>query len=105
MTRSLKTNIVMISFLNLTKSHLTTGGAIVRRTILRAKSSLGGGVGGGVKPWLSKHPLVTNCLTYGLLYSGSEFLQQTIIRHHGFIGIFYPDTDILLASGRRGPDV
>ena len=30
---------------------------------------------------LSKHPLLTNCVTYGLLYSGSEFLQQTIIRH------------------------
>ena len=88
-TRSLKTNIVMISFLNLTKSHLKTGGAIVRRTILRAKSSLGAG-GTGVKTLLARHPLVSNCVTYGLLYSGSEFLQQTIIRQQGFIGIFYP---------------
>ena len=84
MTRSLKTNIVMISCLNLTKSHLKTGGEIVRRTILRAKSSAGAG-GLGVKSVLARHPLVTNCLTYGLLYSGSEFLQQTIIRHDGFI--------------------
>merc|ERR1711953_1083073 len=62
------------------KSHLKTGGEIVRRTILRAKSSAGAG-GLGVKTVLAKHPLITNCVTYGLLYSGSEFLQQTIIRN------------------------
>eukprot|EP00092_Neocalanus_flemingeri_P060274 GFUD01072229.1.p1 GENE.GFUD01072229.1~~GFUD01072229.1.p1 ORF type:complete len:178 (-),score=33.05 GFUD01072229.1:212-745(-) len=28
----------------------------------------------------SKHPLVANCLTYGTLYTGSELLQQTILR-------------------------
>ena len=100
-TRSFKTNIVMISFLNLTKSHLKTGGALVRRTILRTKSTVGAG-GAGVKTLLSKHPLVANCITYGLLYSGSEFLQQTIIRHQGFSGIFYYQTDISLASGTRG---
>ena len=30
---------------------------------------------------LARRPLVTNCVTYGLLYSGSEWLQQTILRH------------------------
>ena len=30
---------------------------------------------------LARRPLVTNCATYGLLYSGSEWLQQTILRY------------------------
>ena len=28
---------------------------------------------------LAARPLMTNCLTYGGLYTGSEFLQQTIV--------------------------
>ena len=100
--RSFKRNIVMISFLNLTKSQLKTGGAIVRRSLLRAKSTVGAG-GTGVKTLLSKHPLVANCVTYGLLYSGSEFLQQTIIRHHGFISIFKPQIDRhFICLGEKG---
>merc|ERR1711915_39948 len=33
-----------------------------------------------IKTLFSKHPLAANCVTYGTLYTGSEFLQQTIIR-------------------------
>ena len=32
-----------------------------------------------VKAFLSARPLASNCITYGLLYTGSEFLQQTIM--------------------------
>ena len=28
---------------------------------------------------IASRPLVANCVTYGLLYCGSEFLQQTIL--------------------------
>ena len=33
-----------------------------------------------IKTLFAKHPLAANCVTYGTLYTGSEFLQQTIIR-------------------------
>ena len=32
-----------------------------------------------IKAFLSARPLASNCITYGLLYTGSEFLQQTIM--------------------------
>ena len=78
----------MISLINLTKSGLKTCKDVVSRTTLRTKYTVGGGGAGlGVKTLLSKHPLLANCVTYGLLYSGSEFLQQTIIRK-GCVSLF-----------------
>ena len=38
-----------------------------------------GGALASLKSFLSKRPLVSNCVTYGLLYTGSEWLQQTIM--------------------------
>ena len=38
-----------------------------------------GGALASIKSFLSKRPLVSNCVTYGLLYTGSEWLQQTIM--------------------------
>ena len=38
-----------------------------------------GGTLASIKSFLSKRPLVSNCVTYGLLYTGSEWLQQTIM--------------------------
>ena len=38
-----------------------------------------GGPLASIKSFLSKRPLVSNCVTYGLLYTGSEWLQQTIM--------------------------
>ena len=32
-----------------------------------------------IKSFLAARPLASNCVTYGLLYTGSEFLQQTIL--------------------------
>merc|ERR1719422_340364 len=71
----------MISLLTVRSSCVRLG-RTVTRTILRTKSTVGAG-GSAAKSLLSKYPLVTNCLTYGLLYSGSEFLQQTILRTIG----------------------
>ena len=39
------------------------------------------GLFSSVRKLWSKHPLVSNCITYGILYSGSEFIQQTILRN------------------------
>ena len=38
-----------------------------------------GGTLAAIKSFLSKRPLASNCVTYGLLYTGSEWLQQTIM--------------------------
>ena len=38
------------------------------------------GVLGKFKAALKGRPLVTNCISYGLLYAGAEFSQQTFIR-------------------------
>ena len=32
-----------------------------------------------IRAFLSARPLASNCITYGVLYTGSEFLQQTIM--------------------------
>ena len=32
-----------------------------------------------IKTFLSSRPLVSNCIIHGLLYTGSEWLQQTIM--------------------------
>ena len=32
-----------------------------------------------IKTFLSSQPLAANCIIHGLLYTGSEFLQQTIM--------------------------
>ena len=32
-----------------------------------------------IKTFLSAQPLASNCIIHGLLYTGSEFLQQTIM--------------------------
>merc|ERR1712106_564530 len=36
-----------------------------------------------VQAIFSRHPLAANCLTYGALYTGSELLQQSILRGGG----------------------
>merc|ERR1711862_1080037 len=38
------------------------------------------GVMGKFKAALKGKPLVTNCISYGLLYAGAEFSQQTFLR-------------------------
>ena len=40
------------------------------------------GVLGKFKQALQGRPLLTNCLTYGMLYGGAEFSQQTFIRKY-----------------------
>merc|ERR1712150_327890 len=40
------------------------------------------GVLGKFRAALKGRPLVTNCITYGLLYGGAEFSQQTFIRKY-----------------------
>ena len=42
-------------------------------------AALGFGLLAPLKTLLSAQPLASNCIIHGLLYTGSEFLQQTIM--------------------------
>ena len=49
------------------------------------------GVVGKFRAALAGRPLLTNCITYGLLYGGAEFSQQTFIRKYSvsYFNTFY----------------
>ena len=56
------------------------------------------GVGGKFRAALAGRPLLTNCITYGLLYGGAEFSQQTFIRKYSvsyYYNTFYHFRKIL----------
>ena len=63
--------------------HVTRIGLIQRSLVPTVRrvttNNASGGPLASIKSFLSKRPLVSNCVTYGLLYTGSEWLQQTIM--------------------------
>jgi len=51
------------------------------RNFSTSKSGQNKGLISTIKNVWNSHPLISNCITYGILYSGSEFIQQTILRN------------------------
>ena len=64
---------------NLKKTLLES--AVRIRNASTQKSGQSKGLMSSIKNVWNAHPLVSNCITYGILYSGSEFIQQTILRN------------------------
>ena len=52
----------------------------VSGSISVTQMTMPGGARAAVQAIFSRHPLLANCLTYGALYTGSELLQQSILR-------------------------
>ena len=63
---------------NLKKTLLES--AVRIRNASTQKSGHNKGLISTIKNAWNAHPLVSNCITYGILYSGSEYIKQTILR-------------------------
>ena len=57
----------------LVKTSVSASFSVTQMTML-------GGARAAVQAIFCRHPLLANCLTYGALYTGSELLQQSILR-------------------------
>ena len=77
----------MLFFLNKFKNHVLKAATVQKAISVVTKRSLSNKISNSknllsqTKSFLSSRPLLSNCITYGLLYSGSEFLQQTILKN------------------------
>ena len=77
----------MLFFLNKFKNHVLKAATVQKAILLVTHRSLSSKISNSknllsqTKSFLSSRPLLSNCITYGLLYSGSEFLQQTILKN------------------------
>merc|ERR1719397_1085817 len=53
---------------------------VIRVSLSRLSSSSPSSSTTSLRSLLATRPLLTNCITYGLLYSGSELIQQTLMK-------------------------